>query len=500
MHYNTAANVEDLSYKDIDAHNEELQQPLDDVYHPAPEPDTAFEGDILPPEPADVTLKHPDDKMDKEPGSNSSTMPSNQVSDSSAENKYQSEMPPASPLLLRELAPHTQDSAFSKHLLIQNTQHYHNKFAAIHKMFSWLHLMTLTELLCIYPRMFPPIAEMHQFQEKLWRNGKLVDIGPIPEYNTNVNTLLVTNLKPLVKEALTGSNQIHWHEAIKAEMDGLESMHIWETMDRPKDTNLVDSKLVLQVKTDVNNVPYKFKARFCMRSFSQKEGIDSNKIFALVVPRDAIWTILTITAKFDWEVDSVDVTQAYLNANLHHDIYLKPPEGAEVPAGKVYKLIKSLYGLKQSGQEWHKELNTHLRRLGFFPLLNVPCIYLRGTGASQVIIAVYVDDMLIVSPQRDQVNQAKKAIIDKWKITDNGPAKEFLKIKITRDWEKRTINLDQHAYIKETVREWIQLHEKTWTPMIHTQSKATHNKEIDNKLKARYLVLVGKLLWILNTI
>ncbi|KAJ1024667.1 hypothetical protein NDA13_004594 [Ustilago tritici] len=404
LHYNTAADIEDLSYKDIDAYDEELQQPLYDIYCPAPEPDTAFKGDILPPEPEDTTLKHPDDKTDKEPGSTSSTMPSNQASDGSAENKYQSEMPPASLLPLRELAPHAQDSAFSKHSLIQNAQHYHNKFAAMHKMFPWLHPTTLAELLCIYPRMFLPIAEMHQFQEKLRHNGKLADIGPIPEYNTNVNTLLVTNLKPSVKEALTGPNQIHWCEAIKAEMDGLESKHIWGTMDWPKDTNLVDSKLVLQVKTDANNVPYKFKARFCACSFSQKEGIDFDETFALVVPRDAIWTILMITAKFKWEVDSVDITQAYLNANLHHDIYLKPPEGAEVPVGKVYKLIKSLYELKQSSREWHKELDTHLQRLGFFPLLNVPCIYLRGAGASQVIIAVYVDDMLIVSPQRDQVD------------------------------------------------------------------------------------------------
>ncbi|KAJ1022915.1 hypothetical protein NDA13_004964 [Ustilago tritici] len=348
--------------------------------------------------------------------------------------------------------------------------------------------------------MFPPAAEMHRLQEKLWCNSKLADIGPIPEYNANVNTLLVTNLKPSVKEALTGPNQIHWCEAIKAEMDGLESMHIWETMDRPKNTSLVDSKLVLQVKTGVNNVPYKFKARFCVCGFSQKEGIDFDKIFAPVVPRDAIWTILMITAKFKWEVDSVDITQAYLNANLHHDIYLKPPEGAEVPVGKVYKLIKSLYELKQSSREWHKELDTHLQRLGFFPLLNVPCIYLRGAGVSQVLITVYVDDMLIVSPQRDQIDWAKKAIITNWKITDNGPAKEFLKIKITQDWEKRIINLDQCTYIKEIVKEWFQPHEKTWAPMIHTQLKATHNKEIDNKLKARYLVLVGKLLWISNTV
>ncbi|CCF48103.1 hypothetical protein NDA11_001326 [Ustilago hordei] len=171
--------------------------------------------------------------------------------------------------------------------------------------------------------MFLPAAKMHQFQEKLWRHNKLANIGPILEYNANeyhnenVYTLLVMNLNPSVKEALTRPNQIHWHEVIKAEMDGLESMHIWETVDWPKDTNLMDSKLVLQVKTNTSNVPYKFKARFCAQGFSQREGIDFDEIFAPVVPRDMIRTILTIAAKFNWEIDSVDVTQAYLNADLH---------------------------------------------------------------------------------------------------------------------------------------------------------------------------------------
>ena len=64
-------------------------------------------------------------------------------------------------------------------------------------------------------------------------------------------------------------------------------------------------------------------------------------------------------------------------------------------------------------------------------MLNIPCVYLKGTGELQVIITIYVDDMLIVSPQRDQIDQMKRVIIDKWKITNNGPTKEFLKIKIT---------------------------------------------------------------------
>ncbi|KAJ1603603.1 hypothetical protein NDA14_004381 [Ustilago hordei] len=96
-------------------------------------------------------------------------------------------------------------------------------------------------------------------------------------------------------------------------------------------------------------IPIKYKARFCTRGFSQRPSVDYDKIFAPVVPQDAICTILTVAAWKDWELDSINVTQAYLNTNLHHEVFLKPPEGADIPKGKVYKLIKGLYGLKQSG-------------------------------------------------------------------------------------------------------------------------------------------------------
>lgn len=67
------------------------------------------------------------------------------------------------------------------------------------------------------------------------------------------------------------------------------------------------------------------------------------------------------------------------------------------------------------------------------PIQGVPCVYLCGTGNEQVIIIVYVDDMLITAPHRLQVDTVKQAIVNKWKIEDKGPAKELLKIKIMCD-------------------------------------------------------------------
>ncbi|SYW84570.1 uncharacterized protein UHO2_04509 [Ustilago hordei] len=73
---------------------------------------------------------------------------------------------------------------------------------------------------------FPPAAEMHCFQEKLCHSSRLADIGPLPAYNAEAHMTIATNLKLLIKEVLAGPDQIHWQEAIKAKMDGLESMQI----------------------------------------------------------------------------------------------------------------------------------------------------------------------------------------------------------------------------------------------------------------------------------
>ncbi|CCF48133.1 uncharacterized protein UHOR_12826 [Ustilago hordei] len=167
---------------------------------------------------------------------------------------------------------------------------------------------------------------------------------------------------------------------------------------------------VLKIKMDANLIPMKYKARLVAQGFMQREGIDYTEIFAPVAPIQSIRGVLAIAAMRDWEVDSIDVKQAYLNSSLHHDVYLKPPIGTKVLPGKVLKLMKGLYSLKQSG--------------------------------------LYVDDMLIALPSRKEVDHTKAEIMSKWETEDNGLVKEFLGIKITQDRGQGKISLNLTAYIK----------------------------------------------------
>ncbi|SYW74524.1 uncharacterized protein UHO2_01390 [Ustilago hordei] len=351
--------------------------------------------------------------------------------------------------------------------------------------------------------------DMESDSEERLREGiaEVMEQGPIAEtqIDSEFYGLVATqperrkNLDPTIHEAMNGEDRKHWEEAMRKELDGLEAMGTWEIVDLPKGANTVDTRWVLKIKTDANLVPTKFKARLVARGFTQREGIDYTEVFAPVAPIQSIRGVIAVAAVQDWEMDSIDVKQAYLNSTIHHDVYLKPPVGIEIPPGKVLKVVKGLYGLKQSGREWNIELDSHLRTIGFHCMQSAPCLYSRGTGDKITIITAYVDDMLITSPSREEVDRAKREIMDKWETQDNGRIKEFLGIKIIRDRRRRRISLSLTAYIKEMVNKWLGgANEKFWIPMLSVANTAG-GERCEPKRAKRYQELVGQLLWVSNT-
>jgi Reverse transcriptase (RNA-dependent DNA polymerase) len=80
----------------------------------------------------------------------------------------------------------------------------------------------------------------------------------------------------------------------------------------------------------------------------------------------ALRAILALAAIEDLELESVDISAAYLNGELEEEVYMWQPEGfVEKGDDWYWRLLKSLYGLKQAGRCWHKKLNEVLEQMGF---------------------------------------------------------------------------------------------------------------------------------------
>ncbi|KAG7188153.1 hypothetical protein KM043_013372 [Ampulex compressa] len=95
----------------------------------------------------------------------------------------------------------------------------------------------------------------------------------------------------------------------------------------------------------------------------------------------------------------MDVVIAYVQGELNEEIYMEQLE-MFVKRGheeKVCKLLKPLYDLKQSDREWYKKLDNYIIEIGDRRTPANPCVYVIGENETQVIVIIYVDDLILAS-------------------------------------------------------------------------------------------------------
>jgi hypothetical protein len=181
------------------------------------------------------------------------------------------------------------------------------------------------------------------------------------EYAMVADMSEVEGLEPhSLAEAKRGPDWLFWEKAIFEELRTLKEAGTWELVDAPSGANIVGSKWAFRVKKDAAGHVVRFKARLVAQGFSQVPGVDYFDTFAPVAKLVSIRTVLAMATKLDFELHQIDIKSAYLNGELTKDenIFMKQPPGYPAPnsSGKVCHLLKTLYGLKQSGRRWYQKL------------------------------------------------------------------------------------------------------------------------------------------------
>ena len=129
--------------------------------------------------------------------------------------------------------------------------------------------------------------------------------------------------------------------------------------------------------------------------------------------------LFAIAAAYDLEIEQMDVKTAFLYGDVDTDIFIHQPIGFDDGSGRVCKLNKALYGLKQSPRIWYRHLLNYLTALGYRPFTEDYSVFLHPE--LNIIIAVYVDDLLIVGLNSDNIAQLKVQLLDKFQMSDLGP-------------------------------------------------------------------------------
>ena len=136
------------------------------------------------------------------------------------------------------------------------------------------------------------------------------------------------------------------------------------------------------------------------RVIPKKKKEDFFDTYSPVVRLTTIRVLLSLPASYGLLIHQMDVKTPFLNGELEEEIYVDQPDGF-VSKGQeemVCKLLKYLYGLKQTPKQWHEKFDRTLTSAGFVVNEADICMYYCFGGAEGVILCLYVNDILIFGP------------------------------------------------------------------------------------------------------
>ncbi|KAG8484503.1 hypothetical protein CXB51_023752 [Gossypium anomalum] len=174
----------------------------------------------------------------------------------------------------------------------------------------------------------------------------------------------------------------------------------------------------------------RYKARLVVKGYIQKEGIDYNEVFSPVVKHLSIQILLALVEQYDLKLVQLDVKTVFLHGDLEEEIYMTQPDGFKV-AGKL--------GLQTDKVTlWIETISKAVK------LQEGTFIYL----------LLYVDDMLIASKSKVEIERLKTQLNLEFEMKDLGEAKKILGMEIWRDRAHSRVSLSQKQYLRKVIQQF----------------------------------------------
>lgn len=265
------------------------------------------------------------------------------------------------------------------------------------------------------------------------RNAPRSTRNPNPKYTCFASTVEVED--PIdFDDAISRSDSNLWCKAMQEEFDSLTKNETWTLTELPANRRPIDCRWVFKTKRDSNGKIVRHKARLVIKGCAQRRGIDYDETYAPVVRYTSIRFLLALATKLNHHIEQMDAVCAFLQGELEEEIFMLQRKGFSNNSKKVCRLKKSLYGLKQASKIWNSKLNSVLISFGLKRSNHDPCVYHNVTGNDIIIVAVYVDDLLVFSTQKNESNKLKTKLSSSFEMKDIGDVSSVLGMNIIRNY------------------------------------------------------------------
>ncbi|MEP3107990.1 MAG: reverse transcriptase domain-containing protein [Hyphomicrobiales bacterium] len=238
------------------------------------------------------------------------------------------------------------------------------------------------------------------------------------------------------------------------------------------------------------------KARLVARSLTQREGIEFFETFALTPAASSFLLCGAIACELGLILCHFDAEPAFVQSRLDEDISMRLPPGCDEMSGKVARLNRNLYGLKQASMSWHNHLLTHMNSLGFEQSPADACVMkLVESGSVSIVTVVHVDDTFDagLKARCDQFCEDLNNLVP---INNLGELSWYAGCCVSSDWDAGTLTTSQQAFAEKTAARFDVRSGRT-NPLL-ASAKIEEFDENEPVGDWPFRELVGCLIWLAN--
>ncbi|XP_058211908.1 uncharacterized mitochondrial protein AtMg00810-like [Rhododendron vialii] len=213
---------------------------------------------------------------------------------------------------------------------------------------------------------------------------------------------------------------------------------------------------------------------------------------------NTVRALISCAANLNWPLHQFDVKNAFLHGELEEEVSMDIPPGfsSSETEGKLCRLKKAFYGLKQSPRAWFDRFSKAMLKFGYKQSHADHTMFIKGGAGKIVVLIVYVDDMIMTGNDVDEFVNLKSSLAQEFEIKDLGPLRYFLGMEVARS--DKGIFISQRKYILDLLEETGMLGCRPADSSI----EANHHLSGDvgeRTDKERYQRLVGRLIYLAHT-
>ncbi|WVZ71194.1 hypothetical protein U9M48_019809, partial [Paspalum notatum var. saurae] len=222
----------------------------------------------------------------------------------------------------------------------------------------------------------------------------------------------------------------HWRRAMEEEYTALLANQTWDLVPPPPGGNVVTGKWIWTHKRRADGTLDRYKARWVLRGFTQRPGVDYDETFSPVVKPATVRTVLSLALSRSWPVHQLDVKNAFLHGILTETVYCSQPAGFVDPTrpDMVCRLNKSLYGLKQAPRAWYSRFATFLVTLGFTEAKSDTSLFIYRHGDEMAYLLLY--DIVLTASSPSLLQRIITSLQQEFAMKDLGVLHHFLGVTV----------------------------------------------------------------------